>query len=173
MHLNSPIVGMAATRSGKGYWLVAADGGVFSFGDARFYGSTGGMHLNKPIIAMSRTVSGKGYWLVGADGGIFSFGGAKFHGSAGNKFPGLVVGMAPGADGRGYWLLNSIGQVWTLGNVPYYGDGYVPSGSQATGIAATAPLLGNRTHRNRIKETSAANMSAALEAQARRLLGDG
>jgi len=27
--------------TGKGYWLVAADGGIFSFGDARFYGSLG------------------------------------------------------------------------------------------------------------------------------------
>ena len=42
---------MSATPSGKGYWLLGRDGGVFSFGDARFYGSTGGMHLNKPIIA--------------------------------------------------------------------------------------------------------------------------
>ena len=81
--------------------------------------------------------------------------------------------MAPGADGRGYWLLNSVGQVWTLGNVPYYGDGYVPSGSAGTGIAATAPLLGPVNHSNRIKETSMANMNAALEAQARRLLGAG
>ena len=77
--------------SGKGYWLVAADGGIFSFGDAKFYGSTGGMHLNKPIVAMSRTPSGNGYWLVAADGGVFCFGGARFKGSAGNKFPGLVV----------------------------------------------------------------------------------
>ncbi len=30
---------MTATPTGKGYWLVASDGGVFSFGDARFYGS--------------------------------------------------------------------------------------------------------------------------------------
>ena len=39
--LNKPVVGMAATPDGKGYWLVAADGGIFRFGDARFYGSTG------------------------------------------------------------------------------------------------------------------------------------
>ena len=39
--LNAPIVGIAATPDGGGYWLVAADGGVFSFGDAHFYGSTG------------------------------------------------------------------------------------------------------------------------------------
>jgi len=39
--------------AGKGYWLVAADGGIFSYGDATFYGSTGGMHLNKPIVGMA------------------------------------------------------------------------------------------------------------------------
>ena len=30
----SPMVGMAATPTGRGYWFVAADGGIFSFGDA-------------------------------------------------------------------------------------------------------------------------------------------
>ena len=35
----TPIVGMAATPDGGGYWLVGADGGVFAFGDARFFGS--------------------------------------------------------------------------------------------------------------------------------------
>ena len=34
--LAAPIVGMAATPTGRGYWLVAADGGIFSFGDAGF-----------------------------------------------------------------------------------------------------------------------------------------
>ena len=36
-HLNKPIVGMAATPDGDGYWLVASDGGVFAFGDAGFF----------------------------------------------------------------------------------------------------------------------------------------
>ena len=39
--LNKPIVGIAATPDGGGYWLVASDGGIFSFGDATFYGSAG------------------------------------------------------------------------------------------------------------------------------------
>ena len=39
--LNQPIVGMAATPDDGGYWLVAGDGGIFSFGDAAFHGSTG------------------------------------------------------------------------------------------------------------------------------------
>jgi len=38
-NVNAPIVGMAATPTGKGYWLVAADGGIFGFGDAQFYGN--------------------------------------------------------------------------------------------------------------------------------------
>ncbi len=63
---------------------MASDGGVFTFGDAKFYGSTGAMVLNKPIVGMKVTPSGKGYWLVASDGGVFSFGDAKFLGSTGN-----------------------------------------------------------------------------------------
>ena len=44
---------MAATPDGKGYWLVASDGGIFTFGDAPFLGSMGGVPLNKPIGAMA------------------------------------------------------------------------------------------------------------------------
>ena len=52
LRLNQPIVGMAATPDGKGYWLVASDGGIFSFGDAAFFGSEGGVHLNAPIVGI-------------------------------------------------------------------------------------------------------------------------
>jgi hypothetical protein len=62
---------------------VASDGGVFSFGDAAFYGSTGGTHLNESIVAMAPTPDGRGYWLVASDGGVFSFGDAAFYGSTG------------------------------------------------------------------------------------------
>jgi hypothetical protein len=44
---------MAATPSGQGYWLAAADGGIFGFGDAGFFGSAGAVHLNKPIVGMA------------------------------------------------------------------------------------------------------------------------
>ena len=52
---NRPVVGIASTKSGKGYWLVASDGGIFSFGDARFFGSTGGIRLNQPITGIAST----------------------------------------------------------------------------------------------------------------------
>ena len=63
---------------------MASDGGIFSYGDARFLGSRGGQPLNKPIVAIMSTFDGAGYWLVASDGGIFSYGDAAFEGSAGS-----------------------------------------------------------------------------------------
>ncbi len=78
---------MVATPDDRGYWIVAADGGVFSFGDAGFHGSTGGMRLNQPVVGMAPTPSGHGYWLVASDGGVFAFGDAGFYGSTGRHAP--------------------------------------------------------------------------------------
>jgi hypothetical protein len=72
---------MTATPDGRGYWFVAADGGIFSYGDATFYGSMGGKPLNQPIVGMASTPDGRGYWFVAADGGIFSYGDAGYDGS--------------------------------------------------------------------------------------------
>ena len=52
--LNAPVTGMAATADGHGYWLVAADGGIFAFGDAPFLGSMGGTSLNDPVVGHGR-----------------------------------------------------------------------------------------------------------------------
>jgi Ca2+-binding RTX toxin-like protein len=80
---NDKIFAGAPTPDGRGYWLVADDGGIFTFGNATFYGSTGAVTLNRPIVGMSPMVDGTGYWLVASDGGIFTFGAAPFYGSAG------------------------------------------------------------------------------------------
>ena len=90
----APLVA-AATPTSYGYWLVAADGGIFAYGDANFYGSTGGTHLDQPIVGMATTPTGHGYWLVAADGGIFSYGDANFYGSTGGThLDQPIVGMA-------------------------------------------------------------------------------
>src|SRR5258708_2207071 len=53
--LNAPIVGIAATHTGKGYWLLASDGGIFSYGNAHFYGSTRAIHLHPPAVRIPPT----------------------------------------------------------------------------------------------------------------------
>ncbi|HVB91236.1 MAG TPA: glycoside hydrolase family 43 protein [Acidimicrobiales bacterium] len=106
-----------------GYWQVASDGGVFSFGSAHFYGSTGSMRLNKPVVGMAATADRKGYWLVASDGGVFTFGDAGFYGSTGSQTLNKpIVGMVPSIDGRGYWLVASDGGVFTFGDARFYGS---------------------------------------------------
>ena len=121
-----------------GYWEVASDGGIFSYG-APFYGSTGGVHLNKPIVGMAPTPGSGGYWLVASDGGIFSYGNANFYGSTGgitlNK---PVVGMAATPSGHGYWLVASDGGIFSYGDATFYGStGGIHLNKPIVGMAAT------------------------------------
>ena len=109
--------------SDRGYWMVASDGGVFSFGDTDFLGSTGDIPLNSPVVGMAPTVKGNGYWMVAADGGIFSFGDAPFLGSTGGvKLNRPIVGMAANPAGNGYWLVASDGGIFSFGDAPFRGS---------------------------------------------------
>ncbi|MHB1763756.1 MAG: hypothetical protein ACYCS4_13650, partial [Acidimicrobiales bacterium] len=83
--LAAPVVGIASTPDGRGYWEVASDGGVFAFGDAQFYGSMGAKPLAAPVVGIASTPDGRGYWEVASDGGVFAFGDAQFYGSMGAR----------------------------------------------------------------------------------------
>ncbi|MCP6755984.1 hypothetical protein NL533_30645, partial [Klebsiella pneumoniae] len=63
--------------SGKGYRMVARDGGVFTFGKAKFLGSlpNRGIFVND-VVGMALTPKGKGYWIARANGQVYSFGNA-------------------------------------------------------------------------------------------------
>jgi len=134
-----PVVGIAATPSGRGYWTVASDGGIFSFGDAQFYGSTGSIRLNQPIVGMTATPTGNGYWMVASDGGIFSYGDAQFYGSTGSiRLNQPIVGMAATPDGRGYWLVASDGGIFSYGDAQFYGStGALRLNQPIVGMAVT------------------------------------
>ena len=154
--LNAPIVAMATTPHGNGYWLVAADGGVFNFGSAKFYGSTytygitglgGKRPLNAPIVAMVPTPDGKGYWLIAKDGGVFDFGDAKFYGSTytygitglhGNRpLAAPIVGAAASPNGGGYYLVAADGGVFDFGDAHFAGSAYSIG---YTGLHGSNPL---------------------------------
>jgi hypothetical protein len=124
-HLNQPVVGMAATPDGGGYWEVASDGGIFAFGDAAFYGSMGGSPLAYPISGLATTPNGNGYWMVAADGGVFAFGNAGYFGSVpaqGVADPKPVVSISPAPDGHGYWLTASNGSLYNYGDAIFLGS---------------------------------------------------
>ena len=83
--LNGPVVASAATADGHGYYMVGSDGGIFSFGDARFHGSMGGAAPERSRSSGSRRLpTVRGYWLVASDGGVFAFD-APFRGSMGAR----------------------------------------------------------------------------------------
>jgi NlpC/P60 family len=134
--LAGEIVGVASTADGNGYWLAGADGGVFSYGDAKFFGSMAGHALNKPIVGIVSTADGNGYWLIGADGGVFAFGDAAA--PASNPLPGMklnapVVGAAR-AGTSGLELTAGDGGVFALGGAPYLGS--------MAGHALNKPIVG-------------------------------
>jgi hypothetical protein len=126
--LNQPMVGMTPTSDADGYWLVAADGGIFAYGDAGFYGSTGSIRLNMPIVGISVSQSGHGYTLVATDGGVFAFGDAQFYGSIpgvlapGQQLNKPIEGLVTTPDGGGYWMVASDGGIFAFGNAPFLGS---------------------------------------------------
>ena len=126
--------------SSHGYHLVASDGGVFSFGDAQFRGSTGGLHLNRPVVAMAGTSDGGGYWEVASDGGVFNYGDAGFYGSMGGKrLNAPIVGIAPTPNGGGYWEVASDGGIFGFGDAGFYGSmGGKRLNAPIVGIAPTS-----------------------------------
>jgi hypothetical protein len=120
-----PVVGVAPTADGRGYWTVTANGTVENFGDAQPHGTLPDLGVNvNNIVAIAPTGDGGGYWLIGKDGGEFAFGDAHYHGS----LPGVgvhvsdVVGMVATSDGGGYWIVGSDGGVFAFGNASYVGS---------------------------------------------------
>ena len=124
----------------QGYWLVASDGGVFTYGTLPFLGSTGNLVLNAPVVGMAATSDNGGYWFVATDGGIFSYGNAQFYGSRGGQpLNKPIVGMAATPDGRGYWLVASDGGIFTYGDAGFYGSaGSLRLNKPVVGMAMTS-----------------------------------
>jgi hypothetical protein len=129
-----------ATPTGLGSWSVAKDGGVFTAGDAPFFGSMGGKLLNAPITGISSTATGAGYYLVASDGGIFSYGDATFHGSmGGHALNQPMVSLTATPTGQGYYTLAKDGGVFAFGDARFHGSlGSTPLNGLALGVVPTS-----------------------------------
>ena len=96
---------------------MASDGGIFSFGDAAFYGSTGSIHLVQPIVAMAPTPDGKGYWMVAVRRRHLQLRRRRLPGSAAGG-PGLdpAERVVSTASGHGYWVEEQNGTAYPFGD---------------------------------------------------------
>jgi IPT/TIG domain len=138
-----------------GYWLVGSDGGIFTFGAAQFYGSTGSLHLQRPVVGITPTANRSGYWLVASDGGIFAFGNAGYYGSipgsglnpAGSglshSLNAPIVGMVPSSDGGGYFMVASDGGVFAFGDARFEGSCPGIGGCNGAAVSVVPDATGN------------------------------
>jgi hypothetical protein len=125
---------------GPGYWLAGHDGGVFTFGSAGFFGSSGGRGSVPATAGLAVTPDGSGYWLVSSSGAVAAFGSARnFGGEKGKKSRAPIVGIASTPHGTGYWLAGRDGGVFAFGTAHFFGsEGRSRLAAPVVGIAATA-----------------------------------
>ena len=118
------MIGIAATPSGAGYWVVQATGKVSSFGTAQAFTTTA---TTSPVTAIAGTPTGGGYWLVTAKGGVYPYGNATKQGTQTlphiKVTPNLaVIGIVRVADTVGYWLIGADGGIFAFGTAPFVGS---------------------------------------------------
>ncbi len=125
-----------ATVGGQGYWLLARDGGVFSYGDAQFFGTN--LNSGADIIAIAPTPTLKGYWTADDDGSVFAYGDAGHYGARVSTVDD-IRGFAVRPQGNGYWLVTADGVVTARGAAAHLGNSPALGGSQKiVGMASTA-----------------------------------
>ncbi|MEM8903098.1 MAG: hypothetical protein AAGF02_05285, partial [Actinomycetota bacterium] len=90
--LADEIVDLVADPDGAGYWLFAADGGVFAF-DAPFAGSAADSGLVSPIVGAAGFDGA--YVLLAEDGGVFNYSAGPFLGGLGGETTSPIVAIAP------------------------------------------------------------------------------
>ena len=130
-------MGIASTPDGAGYWLVAADGGIFAFGDALFHGSMGGLSLTQPMVGIAADATTGGYWTVSADGGIFAFDTPFFGSMGGRPLNAPIQFMTDTPDFGGYRMVGSDGGVFNFGDALFFGSAAAPGSAGWEALTAT------------------------------------
>ena len=141
--LNAPIVGMVPSIDGGGYFMVASDGGVFAFGDARFVGSCPGIGgCAGSTVAVMPDATGNGYWVVTGSGNVYAFGDAPELNQPGPRSS-PVTSAVRTPDGKGYWFLYADGVASASGSAVNYGSlSGLGGANPATAVFATSDGAG-------------------------------
>ena len=119
MVVHGRVVGMAATRDGRGYWVADADGTVLGFGNARVYRAPARARITVPVEAISADPAGGGYWLLpkiaGANGVVPSRGALACRVTAIGDSVMLDVAPALEADIPGVVVDAAVSRQWDAG----------------------------------------------------------
>jgi hypothetical protein len=137
----SGVVSLATTPDHLGYYLASSSGGVFPYGDARWYGSVASRHLSTPTVAIAVTPSGGGYYLVTRAGNVITFGDARWYGSTAGRHTPPIAAFAVTPDGGGYWLVSVYGNIYGFGDARFYGS---PANRPIPRVVAFAPARDGR-----------------------------
>jgi Fibronectin type III domain/Subtilase family len=135
----------AAASTPAGYWMLATDGTVYPFGQARSYGdvwslvATLGRADGNRAVDLERTTTGNGYVIALESGHVSSFGDSPIM----SNLPVTrrltlrsgewVTSLSLTPTGQGVWLFTNRGQVATSGDAPFYGD--------LSGLTLNGPVL--------------------------------
>jgi hypothetical protein len=132
------VAALVPTPSGHGYWLVACDGSVYHFGDAKHLASArAAVAGHSGVSAAVATPSGAGLWLVTADGKIARIGDATA--ITFRSAPHLPIVDAAGVPGaKGFWATTPGGRMSAAGVAMQHGGLVgVHLNAPITAIAAT------------------------------------
>ena len=121
----APPVNVVAANARSGYWMVSAEGRVYSFGDALHHGEPRTQLGDATAADLEPTKSGNGYWVLDDTGRVFPYGDARWFGNANPTR--LVAGeqatsLSRTLSGNGYWVFTNRGRVLTFGDAVSYGD---------------------------------------------------
>jgi len=143
---------------------VGSDGGVFSFGDAQYYGSTAGKGFGQDRRNGRHPRRGR-LLARGKRWRRLRLRERTFHGSiAGQALNGPIVAIT--ADGGGYRLVGSAGAVFAFGGASFYGAAGSPDaqpvGDRDGCDARWLGLLVGGVRRERLHPTGMPHSSARL-----------
>ncbi len=117
----------------SGYIILCANGGIHTFGTAKYEGH--GVGSDDDACGIAATPSKQGYWIVSENGGIHCYGDAGYYGH-GVGSDNDAVAICATKTGKGYWILCENGGIHTYGDAVYYGHG-VGDDDDATAMAIT------------------------------------
>ena len=137
-----------------GYHILNQAGGIYTFGNAKYFGNRIDRSFPGPATGLADTADGQGYAILNNGGGLYTFGNAKYFGNLiDHGFPGPAVALSMTPTGKGYAILNRGGGIYTFGDAKYFGNlidhgfpgpavslSYTPSGNGYVILTASGAL---------------------------------